>query len=410
MDPDPHEIRLLALCRKLKVDDKQNRVHLAPDIPQPVLASAIQSYLDLPDDEVLLAIVGVMAPGVGSVGCAITSKRIYWPGKRIKSPGSAPPRCQSLDHASIPGTIRRNAGSNWLELGEGRRIVCSGSGSLCDALINLLTTARAMACGDVIPPEIPEHDRGNARWEWPRVVAANTQVRALQAEIRNYVSRTQIASSAVVTRLIVLSCFAVYATMVARGVSAFSPSVGDLIAWGADSGPQVAVNGEYWRLFTSVFLHVGLFHIVMNMLCLITAGPVVERLLGHLGFAALYVLSGIGGAIASVWAHPTVTSAGASGAIFGIIGGLLGFLALRHRDVPRAILKPMRVGAIGFVGYNTFFSLAIPGIDMAAHLGGLATGFVCGLLMTRHCAAHYSNCARSSGQRPLEPRWRRSSR
>ena len=55
---------------------------------------------------------------------------------------------------------------------------------------------------------------------------------------------------------------------------------------------------------------------------------------------------------------------------------------MRHRDVPPAVLKPMRLGAIGFVGYNTLFSLMIPGIDMAAHLGGLATGFICGLLMT----------------------------
>jgi membrane associated rhomboid family serine protease len=381
-DRDPQEIRLVALLRGLKAIDKGNLVHLAPNIPQSVLVSALQSYLDLQDDEVLLSIAGVVRQGAGIVGCAVTTKRVYWPGKRLKSPGPAPPRCRSLDHASLPGIIRRKPGSSALELGEGRRILCSGAGSLADELITALAGVRAMACGDVAPPEISEQDLGNSRLVWPRVVAANTQAKALHAEIRNYVSRTQIASSAVITQMIVLTCFGVFAAMVSRGISAFSPSVGDLIAWGADSAPHVAVEHQYWRLVTAVFPHIGLFHLLMNMLCLITTGPVVERFFGHLGFAALYVLSGLGGAIASVWAHPTVVSAGASGAIFGVIGGLLGFLALRHRDVPPAVLKPMRVGAIAFVGYNTLFSLTIPGIDMAAHLGGLATGFVCGLLMT----------------------------
>jgi membrane associated rhomboid family serine protease len=381
-DRDPPEIRLLAVLRGLKANDKKNLVHVAPAIPQPVLVSALQSYLDIQDDEVLLSIAGVVKQGASIVGCAITTKRVYWPGRRLKSPGLAPPRCRSLDVASLPGIIRRKPGSGALELGDGRRIICSGGGSLADALNSALAGVRAMACGDVVAPEISEHDRGNARLVWPRVVAANTEAKALQAEIRRYVSRTQIASRAAVTQMIVLACFGVFAAMVARGVSAISPSVADLIAWGGDSGPQVAVEHQYWRLVTAVFLHIGVFHLLMNMLCLITTGPVVERLFGHLGFAALYLLSGLGGAIASVWAHPTVVSAGASGAIFGVIGGLLGFLALRHRDVPPAVLKPMRVGAIAFVGYNTLFSVMIPGIDMAAHLGGLATGFVCGLFMT----------------------------
>ena len=131
-----------------------------------------------------------------------------------------------------------------------------------------------------------------------------------------------------------------------------------------------------------MFIHVGLWHLLMNLFCLTTAGPLVERLFGHVGFAVLYILSGLGGSILSVWWRPLSAGAGASGAIFGIFGGLLGFLAIRHRVVPFAILKPMRAGAIAFVGYNMFFSAIIPGISMAAHLGGLVTGFVCGLLMT----------------------------
>jgi membrane associated rhomboid family serine protease len=380
-DPDPREIRLLAICRGLQAKDKRNFCHIAPNIPQVVLVTALQHFLDIQDDEVLLAIVGVPKQGGTFFGCAITTERIYWPGKPRKSAGSSPPRLRSLGHEALPGIIDRKPGGSVLELREGRRIIHSGPRSLTDGLIALLAAARSFAVGGPAQ-EISEQDRATARLTWPRVVAANAEARALQSEIQRYMSRTQVVSRPVVTQLIALACVVVYAVMVARGVPAFLPTREQLVAWGADSGRAVIANREYWRLFTAVFLHVGLFHLFMNMLCLIVLGPVVERILGHLGFAALYVLSGIGGAIASAWANPAVVSAGASGAIFGIMGGLLGFLLVRHRDLPRAILKPMRAGAIGFVGYNAFFSLVIPGIDMAAHLGGLATGFVCGLLMT----------------------------
>jgi membrane associated rhomboid family serine protease len=382
-DRDPREIRLLAICRGLQAKDKRNFFHLAPNIPQGVLVTSLQNFLDIHDDEVLLAIVGVPKQGATLIGCAITTKRIYWPGKLRKSAGSSPPRLRSLDHEALPGIVDRKSGSSALELREGRRIVLSGPRSIGDGLIALLAAARSSAVGDPAPAlEISEQDRGNARLTWPRVVAANVEATALQAEIQSYMSRTQIVSRPAVTQLIGMACILVYTAMVARGVPVISPTAEQLLDWGAGSGRAVVSNREYWRLFTAVFLHVGLFHLFMNMLCLMVLGPVVERILGHLGFAALYAFSGIGGAIASAWANPTVVSAGASGAIFGIMGGLLGFLAIRHRSLPRAVLKPMRAGAIGFVGYNTLFSLVIPGIDMTAHLGGLATGFVCGLLMT----------------------------
>jgi rhomboid protease GluP len=126
------------------------------------------------------------------------------------------------------------------------------------------------------------------------------------------------------------------------------------------------------------------------MYCLATAGPVVERLFGHLGFAGLYLIAGAGGAIASLCVHPTVISAGASGAIFGVFGALLGFLALRHDEVPADRLRPMAGGTLAFVGYNLLFGLGAPGIDMAAHLGGLVIGFGGGLLLTAATPARSS--------------------
>src|SRR5262249_52818307 len=159
----------------------------------------------------------------------------------------------------------------------------------------------------------------------------------------------------VVTYLMTAACALAYVVMVARGVSPFEPTGGALIGWGANFGPSVAFDGQGWRLLTSMFLHIGLFHLVINLWCLLTTGPVVERFFGHLGFAALYVLSGIGGGLASLLVHPTIVTAGASGAIFGVFGGLLGYLIVRHGEVPAAILRPMRSGVLGFLGYNLLF-------------------------------------------------------
>jgi rhomboid protease GluP len=302
----------------------------------------------------------------------------------------------------LPKTIQRLRLRRGIDLGQRRSITVGGSIPLRDALITFLAEVRSLAHGESGSAEISEPERARASWVWPRVVVANREARTLQAEIREYDRRTRIAARAVVTPALGLACVIVFFAMIARGASAMTPTVRQLIEWGANFGPSVVFDHQVWRLFTAMFVHIGLFHILMNMLCLMTAGPLVERFFGHLGFAVLYVLSGIGGSIASLWVHPAVVSAGASGAIFGIFGGLVGFLAIRHRDVPPAVLKPMRGGATAFIGYNTIFSAFVPGIDMAAHLGGLATGFVCGLILTA------VSSAQARGDRGLAPVLRRS--
>ena len=165
-----------------------------------------------------------------------------------------------------------------------------------------------------------------------------------KSDIREFESRMMHASRAIVTPVIVLACVLVYAATVARGVNWIIPNGSELLGWGANYGPYVILDHQYWRLFTSMFLHFGLFHLLMNMYCLVTAGPLMERIFGHVGFAAIYVLSGLGGSILSVCLQPMSSGAGASGAIFGVYGAVLGFLAVRHRDVPLSLLKPMRRG------------------------------------------------------------------
>jgi rhomboid protease GluP len=106
------------------------------------------------------------------------------------------------------------------------------------------------------------------------------------------------------------------------------------------------------------------------------AGRFIERLFGSTGFLLVYIISGIAGALVSVAWHPYVIGAGASGAIFGLYGALLGYLAMRRDSIPDEVLSPLIKGALVFIGYNFVFGVLNTGTDVADHVGGLAAGFV----------------------------------
>lgn len=182
-----------------------------------------------------------------------------------------------------------------------------------------------------------------------------------------------------VTIILIALNVLVYLLMVFGGVSAFNPAADSVLKWGADYGP-LTLHGQWWRMLVSTFLHFGIIHLLFNMYVLFSIGLFMESLAGRVPFIVLYLVCGLGGSAASVAWHPSVVSAGASGAIFGLYGALLGFL-LRHRgSIPAESLASLRKGALTFIGYNLLFGLR-PGVDMSAHLGGLATGFLLGLFL-----------------------------
>jgi hypothetical protein len=127
-----------------------------------------------------------------------------------------------------------------------------------------------------------------------------------------------------------------------------------------------------------MFVHIGFLHILLNMYCLYRLGPLAERMLGPWTFAALYLLGGMGGNVASVAIHPMIVAAGASGAIFGVAGALLHLL--HFRQIPALVSQGGRgrLGIGGFIVYNLVLGFANTGIDNAAHIGGLVIGFVAG--------------------------------
>lgn len=173
-----------------------------------------------------------------------------------------------------------------------------------------------------------------------------------------------------------------FVAMTVSGVSLLHPTIDDLLRWGADFGPYT-MSGQWWRTLTCTFIHIGVLHVVLNMWVLSVAGPLVERMVGNLAFLVMYLIAGLCGSAASLWWNPMLVSAGASGAIFGVYGALLGLL-LRHRgSIPAETLARLRSSGLGFLGYNLLFGMMLSNIDSAAHLGGLAGGFLGGLVLSQ---------------------------
>ena len=177
-----------------------------------------------------------------------------------------------------------------------------------------------------------------------------------------------------------------FAVMVACGVGLLDPDTDKLVAWGADYGPRT-LAGQWWRLLTATFIHIGIIHLALNMWALWNVGPFVERLLGNAGFLVLYLLAGLFGSLASVAWNPYIVSAGASGAIFGLFGALVAGLIRQRRQIPVNALARLWKSTLAFVAFNVIYGVSHPGIDNAAHLGGLFTGFLAGLALARPLGA-----------------------
>lgn len=140
------------------------------------------------------------------------------------------------------------------------------------------------------------------------------------------------------------------------------------------------LEGEWWRLVTSVFLHIGIFHLFVNGWALMQLGTLFERWIGSGKLLFAFLLCGIAGSAASVAWRAEGLSAGASGAIFGLLGTLITFL-LRRREMLVPAAKSILSQLVMWAGINIFLGFSVPGIDNAAHLGGLAAGLVLGLIL-----------------------------
>ncbi|NJN46821.1 MAG: rhomboid family intramembrane serine protease [Candidatus Competibacteraceae bacterium] len=152
--------------------------------------------------------------------------------------------------------------------------------------------------------------------------------------------------------------------------------------WGGNFRPLTA-SGEWWRLLTSAFLHVGIVHLLFNLWVLFEAGRLVERLYGNGYFAFIYAGSALTGSLSSILWYEHRISVGASGAIFGVYGALLAYLLIRRHTLPPFITRYLLVIAALFISVSMSYGLFQPGIDNAAHVGGLLGGFLLGIPLSR---------------------------
>lgn len=154
-----------------------------------------------------------------------------------------------------------------------------------------------------------------------------------------------------------------------------------MLEHGAMYVPYIIENGEYFRLFTSMFLHFGFSHLLNNMVTLVIMGRYVEPVVGKVRFLVIYFLSGLGGNLLS-YVGEAVTgeyavSAGASGAIFGITGSLLALTMIYRGRVGQITSRDMVI----MIGISLYLGFTSQGVDNLAHIGGLITGLLVTLLV-----------------------------
>lgn len=186
--------------------------------------------------------------------------------------------------------------------------------------------------------------------------------------------------------LVGINC-TVFLGMLFTHVSFVNPTVQELLRWGANNPYRVLYYGEWWRIVTAMFVHVGIIHLATNMWCLWNLGLLGEPLIGPFGVLAAYILSGAAGNLLSIgvdtaFGSGSLVGAGASGAVFGIAGVLILLLKSPRLPVPPAELSGLRRMVIYFAAINFvigFGSLAVGTavrIDNMAHLGGFLGGIL----------------------------------
>jgi len=175
---------------------------------------------------------------------------------------------------------------------------------------------------------------------------------------------------------------AVFVAMTLAGVSLSDPTRAELVHWGANFGP-LTIGGQWWRLLSCVFVHIGIFHIGFNMWCLWGLGRLAESIYDHWTFGAVYLITGAAASVASLAWNPAGTSAGASGAIFGIAGALIASFYLGEFSLPKAAVSGVLRSVLMFAGYNLVFGAMSHRTDNAAHVGGLVSGLILGALIAR---------------------------
>ncbi len=160
-------------------------------------------------------------------------------------------------------------------------------------------------------------------------------------------------------------------------VTSVDPEV--LRGFGAKQNTLIVEQHEYWRLITPIFIHIGLIHLVLNNYALWIIGQEIEQIYGSARFVVLYLVTGVVGSLGSFVFNPLATSAGASGAIFGLFGVMATFAFRYRKEIPKTLSREISRRVLPVIGINLVFGFSVKIVDNAAHIGGLLTGVVLAL-------------------------------
>ncbi len=186
-----------------------------------------------------------------------------------------------------------------------------------------------------------------------------------------------------ITNLLLAINVIVFVVMLVKHVPLMSASADQILRFGANSGP-LTMGGQPWRLLTNIFVHIGLLHILGNMYALFALGRLAESLYGRSSFLATYLFAGVMGSLATLLWHPMTVSAGASGALFGILGALITTLYAGKLPMPKHAVRPVLITLVVWGIFQFAYGFWKPNVDNAAHIGGFLAGLLIGFPLGRH--------------------------
>lgn len=238
--------------------------------------------------------------------------------------------------------------------------------------------------GEVLPPSTDLHSPADAGSPLPDFPAERAEA-ADPVGVHPPTHRGRPTPSVATWTLLGIN-IGVYVWMVLHGVSPTSPTPDDLLRYGANA-TDMTMAGQWYRVLTATFVHVGIIHLATNMWCLYNLGLLGEPLLGRWGLVATYLVTGIAGNLLSLLVNVAMNNrsvgAGASGAVFGIAGILIVLLRNRRLPIPATELDRLRRSVVQFAGINLVIGLGtaftdVIHIDNMAHIGGFLSGLALG--------------------------------
>lgn len=232
---------------------------------------------------------------------------------------------------------------------------CAACGNLTPA-----GDARCIQCGAVVPDSVDQFKRASER-------------HFLQELFNRSNPFTMIFIGINVGIFVLMS--------LAGGFAMTSVDHSVLLGFGAKQNQLIAEQHQYWRMITSIFIHIGVIHLVLNNYALWIIGQEIERIYGSARFVVLYLGTGIVGSIGSYVFNPQATSAGASGSIFGLFGVMAVFAFRYRKEIPEFLSRDIKRRIIPVIAINLIFGFSVKIVDNAAHVGGLLSGIALAMVV-----------------------------